>query len=189
MWLRIESTVLEGLDRSATFLVAVPFTRGAHPRAWAFWNFESGPQWIGRRHTNFPDGSICAYVPQSRAWVEGGRLDSLIDLYTVWALRHLHLEFIGRWPGRQYSSHPFYSLVEFKPEELCSCEKHEPPLRYGECCRPEHLKQGFIALKTHFERTQRVRITDRNPPKAILDHMDGRASLPEIGELLGISAV
>lgn len=188
MWLRVESAVLDGLDRSATFLVAIPYTPDAHPRTWGFWNLPNGPRWIGRRHTNFPDGSVCAYVPQSGVWREGGRLDGLIDLYSVWALRNLHLEVFGRWPGRQYSSHPFYSLVEFNADELCSCEAHEPPRRYGECCRPEHLKRGLMELKVDFERTQRLRITDRNPPKSILDHIDGRGSLPPIDETLGIAS-
>lgn len=186
MWLLVDTAVLDGIDRSATFLVAVPYSRGSHPRAWGFWNLTSGRKWIGRRHTNFPDGSVCAYVPQSGTWLEGGRLDSLIDLYSVWALRHLHLEELGRWPGRQYSSHPFYSLVEFKDDELCSCETHDPPLRYGECCKPGHLKRGVLELKAEFERTQGLRLTDRNPPPAIVGYMEGRGDLPSISELLGI---
>jgi len=184
MWLRVESAVLDGIDRSVTFLVAVPYTRGSHPRAWAFWNLPAGPQWIGRRHTNFPDGSVCAYVPQSGTWAEGGRLDSLIDLYSVWALRQLHLEVFGRWPGRQDSSHPFYSLVEFKDDELCSCEAHDPPLRYGQCCKPEHLRRGFMQLKADFERTQRVRITDRNPPPSVIEYVEGRGDLPAISQVV-----
>lgn len=188
MWLQVESAVLDGIDRSATFLVAVPFVPGFHPRAWGFWNFNSGLRHIGQRHTNFPDGSICAYVPESGTWNEGGRLDALIDLYSVWAVRQLHLEFLRRWPGRQFSSHPFYSLAEFKDDELCSCDKHEPPRRYGECCKPEHLKVGWVALKAHFERTKGVRLSDRNPPQNIIDYINGAGELPPVGKVLAIPA-
>jgi hypothetical protein len=133
MWLRIESAVLNGLDRTATFLVALPFDAETFPRAWGFWRIAGEYRWIGRRHTNFTDGSVCAFVPTSGAWRPGDSLVQLIDLYSVWALRHLHLEEVGHWPGGQFSPHPFYSLVEFAPNELCGCELHDPPLPYGDC--------------------------------------------------------
>lgn len=188
MWFQVESAVLDGIDRSATFLLAVPFERGSHPRAWAFWNFTEGPRWIGPRHTNFPDGSVCAYVPESGAWKLGGRLDALIDLYSVWALRQLHLEVFSRWPGRQFSSHPFYSLAEFKNDELCSCDKHDPPLRYGECCKPDHLELGWQVLKADFEYKAKVRLNDRNPPHAVLGYIEERGNLPTVGEALAVPA-
>lgn len=148
--------------------------------------FPKGPKWIGPRHTNFPDGSVCAFVPESRTWAPGRRLDLLLDLFTVWALRQLYLEEFKRWPGRQFSSHPFYSLAEFKEDEFCSCDKEEPPRRYGECCKPEHLKRNLLELKADFERTMGCRLNDRNPPQAILDFMDGRGSLPSILRTLGM---
>lgn len=188
MWLEVESAVLDGIDRSATFLVAIPFAPGVHPRAWGFWSLRDGRHWIGRRHTNFPDGSICAYVPESGTWREGGRLDALIDLYSVWALRHLHLEVFGRWPGRQYSSHPFYSLVEFKDDELCSCDANEPPLQYGECCKPNHLARNLIELKADFERKVGVHLNDRTPPAPVLDYTERQRPLPPINSILGITS-
>ena len=187
MWLLVESSILKDIDRSATFLVAIPYAPDGFPRAWGFWNFAGGPRWIGPRHTNFPDGSICAFVPESGTWCQGDRLDSLLDLFTVWALRHLFLEEFGRWPGRQFSAHPFYSLAEFKADEFCSCEKEEPPRRYGECCKPEHLKRNLLELKADFESTMGCHLNDRNAPPPILDFIDGRGSLPPIAETLGIS--
>ena len=68
----------------------------------------------------------------------------LVHLYTVWALRHLYLEEFKRWPGRQFSAHPFYSLAEFKDDEFCGCDA-EPPQRYGECCKPQHLKRSLFS--------------------------------------------
>lgn len=187
MWLLVESAILDGIDRSATFLVAIPFGSGLHPRAWGYWSSSDGPRRIGPRHTNFPDGSICAYVPESGAWKEGGRLDALLDLYSVWALRQLHLEEFSRWPGRQFSSHPFYSLAEFKPDELCGCDTYEPPRRYGECCRPAHLSHNLLALKTDFERKMGVRLGDRVPPQSVIDYVEGRGTLPSVSQVLTVA--
>jgi hypothetical protein len=189
MWLQVESAILDGLDRTATFLVAIPFDTDLFPRAWGFWNLPTGPRWIGRRHTNFVDGSVCAFVPDSGAWRPGDRLDSLIDLYSVWALRHLYLEQFGRWPGAQYSPHPFYSLVEFKDEEFCGCDLHDPPLRYGECCKPDHRKVRLGDLQTNFEQSMRCRITDRNPPGHVLDFILNRGELRPVRETLAGPAV
>lgn len=188
MWLRVESAVLDGIGRKATFLVVVPFVVDQFPRAWAFWNFPDGSKWIGPRHTNFPDGSVCAFVPESGTWKQGGRLDALLDLYTVWALRQLFLEQFGRWPGRQFSSHPFYSLVEFKDDEFCSCDKEEPPRRYGECCKPQHLRHNLLELKADFERKMQCRLSDRNPPQIIVDYIGGSGALPSVSSTLGIEA-
>jgi len=188
MWLLVESSVLEGIDRWATFLVAIPYYPGGFPRAWGFWNLAGGPKWIGPRHTNFPDGSICAFLPESGTWIQRGRLDLLIDLFTVWALRQLHLEEFKRWPGRQFSAHPYYSLAEFKPDEFCSCDNGETPRLYGECCRPKHLGRNLLELKADFERTMGHRLNDRNAPQPIIDFIEGRGGLPLIAETLGISA-
>ncbi len=87
--------------------------------------------------------------------------------------------------GRQASNGKRYllgidlALVEFNKDELCSCEAHEPPRQYGDCCRPAHPKRGLLELKADFERKMSVRITDRNPPTAILDYLDGRGSFPK----------
>lgn len=188
MWLQVESAVLNGIDRTATFLVAVPFSADLFPRAWGFWLDAEGPKWIGPRHTNFTDGSVCAFVPDSETWRPGGRLVALIDLYSVWALRQLHLEEFNRWPGGQFSPHPFYSLAEFKDDEFCSCE-HEPPRHYGDCCRPEHLKQPIPLLKADFEFKMRCRLTDRNPPKRIMEFIEGTSDLPSVSDTLAVPAV
>jgi hypothetical protein len=185
MWLRVDSAVLHGIDRSATFLVFIPFDADKFPKAWGFWNLPHGPRWIGPRHTNFPDGDVCAFVPQSGAWLPGSNLDALVDLYSVWALRQLHLEVFGRWPGRQFSAHPFYALGEFKPEELCSCDKNEPPLRYGDCCRPEHLAMDLMQLKASFERKMGYPLNSRTPPKFMIDYMTRKTDLPPPVALVG----
>jgi hypothetical protein len=189
MWLQFESTVLDGFDRTATFLVALPFDPNDYPRAWGYWNLPTGPKWIGPRHTNFTDGSVCAFVPGRGPWQPGDRLDLLFDLYSVWAVRHLHLEEFGRWPGDQFSPHPFYSLVEFGADEFCGCDRNDPALLYGDCCRPEHSARRFIELKADFERKMGCRLTDRNPPPHVIDFAKGEGKLKSIRETMTLPAV
>jgi hypothetical protein len=189
MWLQVESAVLDGLDRTATFLLAIPFDPGSFPRAWGFWKLPDGPKWIGPRHTNFTDGSICAFVPDSGTWRPGDPLDLLLDLYSVWALRHLYLEQFDRWPGAQYSPHPFYSLVEFKADELCSCDLYDPPQQYGLCCRPQHMRMNFGMMKADFERAMCCRITDRTPPARILTFVVEGGGQLSVREALAVPAL
>jgi hypothetical protein len=115
-------------------------------------------------------------------------LDALLDLYSVWALRQLHLEEFGRWPGGQFSPHPFYSLIEFKADEFCSCDS-EPPRLYGDCCRPQDMKQPLHRLKVDFELKMRCRLTDRNPPQHIIDFVERGAKLPPVSDALAMPAV
>jgi len=107
MWLMTESGVLPHLTKAATFLTAINFSNQL-VKSWGFWReYAIGVRWIGPRHTNFNDGSICAFEPTDGTWTFGSSLVQLIDLYSVWALRHLHFELFGRWPGRQVAHHPF----------------------------------------------------------------------------------
>jgi hypothetical protein len=115
-------------------------------------------------------------------------LDALLDLYSVWALRQLHLEEFGRWPGGQFSPHPFYSLIEFKADEFCSCDC-EPPRPYGECCRPQDMKQPLPELKADFELKMRCGLTDRNPPQHVLDFIERGSKLPPVMDALAVPAL
>lgn len=193
MWLQAKSAILSGLDYGATFLVALPFAPGAGPRAWGFWNDPDGLLWIGPRHTNFFDGSICAFSPGDNAWAEGGDLTSLIDLYTVWALRHLHLKVLGRWPGRQYSLpppnevlNPYYRLVQCKDAELCGCGSLTT--RYADCCKPKDLLSDFGRLAQEFVRRMGGGLRDRKPPTAVVDFVEGGGSRPKIRDVHNLMA-
>lgn len=193
MWLQTESSILSGLDYGATFLVALPFAPGVGPRAWGFWHGPDGLLWIGPRHTNFFDGSICAFSPGDNVWTEGGNLTSLIDLYTVWAFRHLYLEVVGRWPGRQYSLpppnevlNPYYRLAQCKDDELCGCGS--PTARYAECCKPRDLRSDFGRLAQEFVRRMGARLGDRKPPQAIVDFATGQGASPSIRDLHNLMA-
>jgi hypothetical protein len=186
VWLRVKSAIIEGLDRHATFLIALPDEPKLGPRSWAFWTRDEKHHWIGRRHTNFPCGSICAFSPLEGVWAEGGRLDELVDLYSVWALRQLFLEQFKRWPGAQHTNSRFYRLMEFQPDELCSCPHG---LRYADCCHKADLA-NFVAnpdaFKSEFDRAVGGHsLKDRSPPSQIVEFVSGGlASPPTMSDVL-----
>ncbi len=132
-WLLLDSVVLAGLSRRARFAVAIPFTTD-RVRAWGFWEGLLEPaRWIGPRHTNFPEGSICSFDPSSAHPPGAHDLVRLLDVYTLWAFRHLHLEALGRWPGRHTGVFTSERLFEFRLDELCGCGSEG--LRYRNCCK------------------------------------------------------
>ena len=132
-WLSFTSAVLPGLTRSARFIVAVPFTTD-RVRAWGFWEGAIEPlRWIGPRHTNFPEGSVCAFAAGDPDSPNADNLVNLLDIYTLWAFRHLHLEVVDRWPGRHTGAFASERLFEFRDTEFCGCGSEG--LRYRECCQ------------------------------------------------------
>jgi hypothetical protein len=136
-----------------------------HVRAWGFWcEGGAGVRWIGPRHTNYPDGSICAFDGEDRTWAFGDSLVTLADLYSVWAVRHLYLDHFGRWPGPQSSSHPYERLTEHRDDEHCSCGRSGR--RYGECCQPADLQLNRCALAIDF--LGWIEFSERTPPQSVV---------------------
>lgn len=167
IWLRVLSRLLPDRERGAILLVGLPHDPSARARAWGFWDQLEGPAWIGPRHTNMPDGSICAFGPQDGVWAPGGSIVGLLDLYSTWCVRHLHLRAFGWWPGRQYAiSHPHYRLSEAKGHELCPCGSVDRT--YAECCQPGDAAAGEPRwLQTDFETKYGTSLADRRPPEAV----------------------
>lgn len=162
-WLRIEAALLPGLRKSAVFLTGVSPQKHA-VKTWGFWRHGCvAYQWIGPRHTNFPDGSVCAFEPRDATWVMGEPIVELLDLYSLWALRHLYLDVFGRWPGPQSVGYAYERIVEMREDELCGCGTTQK--RYGECCAPADRSRDRIRVATAFL----ARINpERKPPPAIL---------------------
>ena len=93
-------------------------------RAWASWGDGVRP---AGDHV-YPDASICAYMPDEWTW---GRdpLHVLVDWYTSWLAKSLHLQFLNRWPGPQHC--PAIVAIRRKMlDEFCRCGG---PKRYREC--------------------------------------------------------
>ena len=181
LWLLTESTILRGLGKKATFLTFVPYDYRSPTKSWGFWTTPVYVQWIGPRHTNFPDGSICAFEPRDQTWTVGDSIVKLLDLFTVWALRHLHLEVLGRWPGYQSVPHPYERLTELNDNEFCGCERSDK--YYADCCKQIDLERDRFADEYDFL----LKFTNgglRAPPKAISNLIRHRTEPPPIVELL-----
>lgn len=178
-WLYSESALLPDLGRTVGFLTGVS-TKNRVVRCWAFYNSVIGITWIGPRHTNFPDGSICAYEPKDGTWVFGDSLVELIDLYSVWALRHLHHDVFERWPGPQSVAQPYERLLELADSEHCGCGTSTK--RYIDCCKETDLRKNRIAGAIKFGIFSRW--TLRCPPATVVQFMLYRNQLPKISELI-----
>jgi hypothetical protein len=177
LWLWVEGAVLPDLTRRATFLIAVPFSRGCKVQAWAFWSTALGHQWIGPRHTNAVDGSICAFNPIDRTWKEGGQLTALMDLYSLWAFRQLHVEVLGWWPGRQTAQFAYERLTECNDNEWCGCRPDAP--RYADCCKDADLKADRSEIMKEFIGGF-LKFRPRKPPPSIVSVLTSNAVPPEI---------
>ena len=175
-WLLVKSSLLPNLGRTVMLLIAVSITNKL-VRAWAFWNSAIGSQWIGPRHTNFPDGSICAYDPSDRTWEFGDPIVTLLDIYMVWALRHLHLEVEGRWPGPQSAPHIYERLLELRDNELCGCGR-SAPRKYSQCCKASDLRANRLAEAIRFGAFSDW--SCRQPPAAIMQFIDELKQPPEL---------
>ena len=182
LWLITESALLHCLRRSALFLTGISAQLNC-VRSWGFWqNPVALPSWIGPRHTNFPDGSICAFEPSDQTWVIGNSIVELLDLYTVWALRHLYLEVFGRWPGPQAVRWPYERLLEFRVDEQCGCGA--PTKLYGECCLQKDLSRKRLPLAINF--LAQTGGGHRRPPDAVVNFVrSGGRDAPRFAEVLG----
>jgi len=179
-WLHVRIALLPGLGRTASLLIAVAQKRRA-VKAWAFWDVGVvGATWIGPRHTNFPDGSICAFEPADRTWQFGDSLVELVDLYSIWVLRHLHHEVFSLWPGPQSVPQLYERLLEVKDAELCGCGRTN--LRYADCCKAGDLAANCIAEAMQFCNFSQW--TLRKPPVSVQYFMWHRHEPPDIATVI-----
>jgi hypothetical protein len=121
------------------------------PRAWAFWRDGS---WVGPRHTNFPDASICAFYLEDQSWEPGDSLVTLFDMYSLWVVRHLHLKLMGWWPGEQVAKERAERVAELEPNEWCGCVWASG--RYADCCQPVDLAEISLGEAIKFNLRPRI---------------------------------
>ena len=159
--------------------------------AWAFWSGDGCVEWIGPRHTNFGDGSICAFGAQDQIWTDGGDPTALLDLYSVWAVRHLHLEIFGRWPGRQYTltspdprAQAYYRRIECLDAELCACGS---TTTYAKCCKARDLQVDFVKGPKESLKAPPGGFPTRHPPPAIVRFAMEPTAPPRIRDLLHLA--
>lgn len=167
MLLLVESALIHDLGRSALFLVVVPRDPWKRVKSWGFWGSLALPgDWIGPRHTNVPDGSICAFEPQDGTWQKGDSLIKLLDLYSLWATRHLYMEHYQRWPGYQSVPHAFERIVELRPDEYCGCSNSDK--LYKDCCQSEDNKTSPLTAALQYAK---YGFGSRLPPACVNDFL------------------
>jgi len=118
------------------------------------------------KHTNFPDASICAFTPDRQPWPDADGLLGLVDIYVLWAVRKLHRDLFGWWPGPQLGACAHYRLREFDPREDCGCGSNR---RYGECHLPADMLAEPHAAAAEFRRLFNGDYEDRRPPEHVLE--------------------
>ncbi len=175
-----ESALLANHEQPAIFLVVFPYAVKPVVKGWGFWAGSISVEWIGPRHTNFPDGSICAFEPIDGTWMKGDPIVQLLDLYSLWAFRHLFMKTFGRWPGRQAIHFPYERILELRSDEFCGCE-HSDRL-YGECCQDRDLKRNRIADAVNF--AIKCHGGYRKPPDTVINFVLEQSKLPEINQLI-----
>lgn len=119
------------------------------------------------------------YVPQDGTWVFGDSLIDLLDIYSVWALRHLHNETLGRWPGPQAVPHPYERMLELGDNELCGCGRSNK--LYRNCCKPSDSRKSVIAEAIKFFIWTNWSV--RQPPDFVLQFMVEQNVLPDLSSV------
>jgi hypothetical protein len=108
----------------------LPNNRFVTPTAFGFRSSGQLARQISKKHTNSPEGSICAWSDGDIKWEPGDSPFLLLRLYAEWLLCQLYYRSEGCWPGRQSGLNEVYRWNEFKPNEWCDCGSKK---RYGEC--------------------------------------------------------
>jgi hypothetical protein len=163
LWAVVPSFPLGPNGPQAYLLAGLPFEATPKRRCWGYWKRGSRLSWVGPRHTNFPEASICAF-DDVNAWRPSEGLTKLFDVYSVWLLCQLHLQAFGRWPGPQHSINSYYRLHEFREGELCSCDSGRA---YFECHRLQDLLENQSLAEQEFRAIAGGGLGDRMVPLGI----------------------
>lgn len=133
VWLLTPVHPIYGLPDGAYLLTRIPMDESSRIASWAWWDLGI---WIGPRHTNTPDGSICAFERKDGTWSPEKGLTLWLDLHATWITRQLYLRYFNRWPGSQVLHTALERLRDHMPNELCGCRSGDV---YEVCCRKRDL--------------------------------------------------
>jgi hypothetical protein len=171
LWVVVTSNPLGRDGPEVHFLIAVPLDQRLAPRAWAFAKTGPNTEFMSLKHTNFPDASICAFTPDHRPWPHPDGLLGLVDIYVLWAVRKLHRDYFGWWPGPQLGACAHYRLKEFDAREDCGCGSNKT---YGDCHLPADMLADPAVAEAEFRRLFGGAYDDRKPPKHVVDAAHSR---------------
>lgn len=178
VWLLTRVHPIPDLPDRPWLLTAYPLRPHDWPLAWAWW----GPgDWIGPRHTNYDGrGTICSFEQSHLTWRPGHPLLNLLDLHTGWIVRHMHLKYLDRWPGKQVYHTAYERLKEQRPGELCGGWECDSLVLYEHCCRPKDLQKSAFARELEFKSL--IKNPLRRPLPAAVKIFDQLRRLPTLLE-------
>jgi hypothetical protein len=175
VWLLTPVRPILGLPDQAWLLTRIGMDSAASTASWAWWDVGL---WIGPRHTNVPDGSICAFERSDGTWRPEMGLTLWLDLHATWIVRHLHLRYVGRWPGSQVLHTAAERLRDHRPGEFCGCRSGR---LYAACCSAADLAMSPYARAYEFWKHFREGIKRPNATAAaVLQKMICDQSSPPI---------
>lgn len=181
LWVTVASKPLGVGGPEVHFLIAVPTDEGIAPRAWAFEKIGPNARLMSLKHTNFPDASICAFAHGYWPWPNADGLLGLVDIYVLWAVRKLHRDHLGWWPGPQLGTGSLYRVKEFDPREACGCGSNK---KYGHCHMATDLLANPQVAAAEFHRNFHCEYGDRRPHEQVIGAARSRwRSLPSMASV------
>jgi hypothetical protein len=139
-WFTGSLTPLGVMGDSAWIALSHPSDSEIPVRVWAWW---SNGIAVGPRHT-YLDASICAFEPSDpNSWCRSDGVTALIDLVSVWLVRHTYMNAFGRWPGRQRIHSAIERREQQHSDELCGCGNNT---LYGVCHGPKDSRMSESQL-------------------------------------------
>jgi hypothetical protein len=175
-WLSISSFPIGQDGPRATFLIAVPTDPQVRISAWGFWRFHQETTWIGHRHTNYPDGTVCAFPIDRTYWREEDTLLPYVDLLSEWSFRHIYYALKGLWPGPQEGPCPYYRMRETRLGECCPrCKGLK---RYEQCCRTLDEAEARPDDRENFIATMGCDVGQQRPHRRLFDLASGNRERP-----------
>lgn len=165
LWVVAKSKPLGNRGPQIHFLVAFPLDNQEPVRGWAFEQIGPHAKLMSLKHTNFPDASICAFMPNDNSWSISDGLTELFDHYSIWALKKLHRDLIGTWPGKQAGVCAFYRRSEFVSSEWCGCLSGK---RYKDCHQGSDMLMDEAVARAEFGKIFRCNYEARSAPASIM---------------------
>lgn len=164
-WLVVRSYPIGRCGPQALILILVPPIGPVS--AWAFWYVPGNAIWIGPRHTNLGDASVCAFPPEENHLECAFPLTRYVDLLSEWCARHLYYAVHEKWPGPQEGRWRYYRRMETRPGECCP--RCGGLSFYEDCCKILDEAEASPEDRLGFQRATGVQdVALQHPPPRVI---------------------
>jgi hypothetical protein len=160
----------------AEIIIAIPSDPTKRILSWGFWRAQQVVRWIGPKHTNYPEGSICAFPAKSGVWTEDMGLTAYLDRISEWTMRSLYLDIFGLWPGTQEGHDVHYRLCHTHPRECCT--RCQGLVKYENCCRDLDLSEWSPRSQERFIAGATCEVGNQLPPLKLVSWVENMCGPP-----------